>query len=137
LKECQSSVVSWPLSVLNQHRPSWTFKLLSLKQLTTDCKRLTGFLMYERSVTVVNRLGLHARAAAELVRAATAFHSGLRVERADGGGSADAKSILSVLALAAACGTQLRVVCTGPDEREAVEAVCALVESGFGEEVEA
>ena len=72
-----------------------------------------------------------------MVRAATAFHSGLRVERADGGGSADAKSILSVLALAAACGTQLRVVCTGPDEREAVEAVCALVESGLGEEVEA
>ena len=93
--------------------------------------------MYERSVRVVNRLGLHARAAAKLVRAASAFRSGVRVERADGGGSADAKSILSVLALAAARGTELRVAGTGPDEREAVETVCALVETGFGEEVEA
>ena len=93
--------------------------------------------MYERRVTVVNRLGLHARAAAKLVRAAGVFRSSVRLERTDGGASADAKSILSVLALAAARGTELRVVGTGPDEREAVEAVCALVESRFGEEVEA
>jgi phosphotransferase system HPr (HPr) family protein len=93
--------------------------------------------MYERRVTVTNRLGLHARAAAKLVRAAAEFRSGVTLGRADGSASADAKSILSVLALAAARGTELSVAATGGDEREAVEAVCALVESGFGEEVEA
>jgi phosphocarrier protein len=93
--------------------------------------------LVECRVTIVNRLGLHARAAAKLVRAAGAFAATLRLVRVDSGGAADAKSILSVLALAAARGTELRVAGTGPDEREAVEAVCALVESGFGEEVEA
>ena len=91
--------------------------------------------MIERRVTVVNRLGLHARAAARLVRTAGAFKSSIRLERADGGGAADAKSILSVLVLAASRGTQLRVVAEGADEGEALEAVCALFGQGFGEEV--
>jgi phosphocarrier protein HPr len=91
--------------------------------------------MLERRVTVVNRLGLHARAAAKLVRTAGAYRSSIRLERADGGGAADAKSILSVLVLAAARGTELRVVAAGADEQEALEAVCLLFEQGFGEEV--
>ncbi len=91
--------------------------------------------MQENRVTVVNRLGLHARAAAKLVRAAGAFRSAVRLVRADGGASADAKSILSVLVLAASRGTELVVTAEGADEREAVEAVCALFEGGFGEEV--
>jgi phosphotransferase system HPr (HPr) family protein len=91
--------------------------------------------LIERQVTVVNRLGLHARAAAKLVRTAGAFRSSVRLERADGGGAADAKSILSVLVLAAARGTELRVVASGADEQEALEAVCLLFEQGFGEEV--
>ena len=91
--------------------------------------------MIERRVTVVNRLGLHARAAAKLVRTAGAFACAVRLERVDGSGAADAKSILSVLVLAASRGTELRVVADGADEREALAAVCALVEQGFGEEV--
>ena len=90
--------------------------------------------MIERRVTVVNRLGLHARAAAKLVRAAGAFSCAIRLERADGGASADAKSILSVLMLAAARGTELKVAADGADETRAVEAVCELIEGGFGEE---
>ena len=93
--------------------------------------------MQERSVTVVNRLGLHARAAAKLVRAAGAYASSVRLERADGGAAADAKSILSVLMLAAARGTTLRVTAERADETEALGAVCALFESGFGEGVAA
>jgi len=89
--------------------------------------------MAERSVTVVNRLGLHARAAAKLVRAASAFRSSVVLERAGGGARADAKSILSVLLLAAARGTELRVVAEGPDEGAALDAVCGLIEEGFGE----
>ena len=91
--------------------------------------------MIERRITVINRLGLHARAAAKLVRTAGAFRSSVRLVRADGAGAADAKSILSVLVLAASRGTELRVEAEGADEREALDAVCALFEQGFGEEV--
>lgn len=92
--------------------------------------------MVERSVQVVNRLGLHARAAARLVRTASAFQSAIRLEREDSKMSADAKSILSVLMLAASRGTALRVSADGADERDALEAVCALFASGFGENEE-
>ena len=89
--------------------------------------------MLERRVVVTNRLGLHARAAARLVRAASEFDSSIRLVRADGSASADAKSILSVLMLAAARGTELRVIVEGPDEAAALEATCSLFSSGFGE----
>ena len=92
--------------------------------------------MVERSVLVVNRLGLHARAAARLVRTAGAFQSAMRLERFDRTASADAKSILSVLMLAAARGTRLRATAEGADEEAALEAVCELITSGFGEEEE-
>ncbi len=89
--------------------------------------------MVEQQVVVTNRLGLHARAAARLVRTASAFCSTVRLERADRSASADAKSILSVLMLAAARGTPLRATAEGTDEREALGAVCELITSGFGE----
>lgn len=91
--------------------------------------------MLERDVTVRNRLGLHARAAARLVRTASTFDADVRLERADRSASADAKSILSVLLLAAARGTKLRVRIDGADEQQAMEAVCRLFAEGFGEEV--
>lgn len=87
-------------------------------------------------VRVVNRLGLHARAAAQLVRTASGFQSAVRLERADRAGAADAKSILSVLVLAAARGTELRVTADGTDEQAALDAVCRLISSGFGESEE-
>jgi phosphotransferase system HPr (HPr) family protein len=87
----------------------------------------------ECCVQVVNRLGLHARAAAKLVRAANAFQSALRLERTDRRGAADAKSILSVLMLAASRGTELRVTAEGADEKAALGAVCELISGGFGE----
>ncbi|MCA1594668.1 MAG: HPr family phosphocarrier protein [Acidobacteria bacterium] len=89
--------------------------------------------MVERRVTVINRLGLHARAAARLVRTAGAFRCALRLERADRSASADAKSILSVLMLAASRGTELCIVAEGVDEVAALEAMCELITSGFGE----
>jgi phosphocarrier protein HPr len=91
--------------------------------------------MIECQVMIVNRLGLHARAAAKLVRAAGEFRSSVRLERA-GGAFADAKSILSVLMLAAARGTELKVTAEGADEAHAIEAVCRLIADGFGEDVE-
>lgn len=89
--------------------------------------------MMERRVEVINRLGLHARAAARLVRTASAFRSAVRLERADRSAVADAKSILSVLMLAASRGTELRVRADGADEAAALDAVCELITGGFGE----
>lgn len=89
--------------------------------------------MIERRVRVTNRLGLHARAAALLVRTANKFQSALRLERVDQTAAADAKSILSVLMLAAARGTELRATADGADEIDAMNALCELFSNGFGE----
>ncbi|MGH9361120.1 MAG: HPr family phosphocarrier protein [Thermoanaerobaculia bacterium] len=88
--------------------------------------------MVEREVEIVNRLGLHARAAAKLVQTASAFRS--RVLLLTDGEEVDAKSILGLLLLAAAQGTRLRVRCEGPDEEEALAAVAALIANRFEEE---
>ena len=89
--------------------------------------------MVERTVTVVGDLGLHARAAAKLVRVASRFQSNVRLSRVDGGTSANAKSVLSVLMLAANRGTELHATAEGADEEEALQAVSTLFSAGFGE----
>jgi phosphocarrier protein len=88
--------------------------------------------MIERRVAIVNELGLHARAAARLVRTAGEYRS--RVQLVKDGEEADAKSILSVLLLAAAKGTELKLRCEGPDEQQAIDAVSRLIAERFGEE---
>jgi len=87
----------------------------------------------ERNVQVTSRLGLHARAAANLVRVASQFQSSLTLQRLDGNAEADAKSILSILSLAASRGTDLRVVAQGFDEQEALDAVVGLFSRDFDE----
>jgi phosphotransferase system enzyme I (PtsI) len=87
----------------------------------------------EREVKVTSRLGLHARAAANLVRVASRFHSSLILKRLDGSAEADAKSILSILSLAASRGTALKVLASGPDEQEALDAVVGLFSRNFDE----
>jgi len=89
--------------------------------------------MVETTLAIRNELGLHARAAARLVRTATQFQSELRLERLDGSLWADAKSILNVLMLGATGGTELRAIANGDDEAEALAALCGLFENGFGE----
>ena len=89
--------------------------------------------MVEHYLSVTSRLGLHARAAAKLVRVAGEFQSSVKLQRRDGNVSADAKSILSVLMLAATRGTELRLIAEGPDEQEALDAVLALFMTEFGE----
>jgi phosphocarrier protein len=84
-----------------------------------------------RQVTVVNALGLHARAAARFVKVASRFRSQIRVSR--GQQTMDGKSILGLLLLAAARGSQLTITADGPDDAEAVAALAALVERGFEE----
>jgi phosphocarrier protein HPr len=82
-----------------------------------------------RDVTVVNALGLHARAAARFVRLASQFASQVRVTR--GARTMDGKSILGLLLLAAARGSVLTITAEGPDEAEALAALAALAERGF------
>ncbi len=89
--------------------------------------------MPEIKVKIVNDLGLHARAAAQLVRLAATFKSKIILKRMDDAVFADAKSILSVLTLAASRGTVLGVKVEGIDEIEALKAIEDLFVSGFGE----
>jgi phosphocarrier protein len=87
--------------------------------------------MVSREVTIINRLGLHARAAARFVHLATRYQSQVRVGR--DAKVMDGKSIMGILLLAAACGTRLTITANGPDEQDAVSALAHLVETGFGE----
>jgi phosphocarrier protein len=87
--------------------------------------------MVTRTVTVRNALGVHARAAAKFVHTASAYAA--RVSVARGERVVDGKSILGVLLLAAARGTAVTITADGPDEAVVLEALCALVDGGFGE----
>jgi phosphocarrier protein HPr len=88
--------------------------------------------MTSRTVTVVNQLGMHARAAAKFVHLATRFESRVRVARE--GREMDGKSIMGILLLAAARGSSITISADGADERAAVDALVVLVEGGFGED---
>jgi phosphotransferase system HPr (HPr) family protein len=89
--------------------------------------------MVERTLLIKQRLGLHARAAAKLVRVASAFQSQVQLRRLEGDVTADAKSILSVLMLAAGRGTELQASTDGVDEEAAMDAIERLFAEGFGE----
>lgn len=88
--------------------------------------------MTRRTIRLVNRLGLHARAASRLVQVAAGFDSAVWLER--DGRRVNAKSIMGVLMLAAPVGSELILECDGPDEDDAARAVEALVEDRFGED---
>ena len=89
--------------------------------------------MVERTLLIKQRLGLHARAAAKLVRVASTFQSQVHLRRLEGDVTADAKSILSVLMLAAGRGTELQASADGVDEEAAMDAIERLFAEGFGE----
>ena len=87
--------------------------------------------MAERSVQIVNRNGLHARPAAEIVKAAAKFSSDITISRDDL--EVNGKSIMGVMMLAAECGSSILLRASGPDAQEAVSALASLVASRFGE----
>ena len=87
--------------------------------------------MIQREVTLNNVLGLHARAAARFVEVASRFRS--RITLSKDSRSVDAKSILGILMLAGAQGDRLVLSAEGDDEKEALEALSALILSRFGE----
>lgn len=89
-------------------------------------------LTLQKSFTIVNRLGLHARAAAQLVQTANRFSSEVLVEK--DGIEVNGKSIMGILLLAAPKGTQISLTVYGSDETDAMGALANLIEDGFGED---
>jgi phosphocarrier protein HPr len=85
-----------------------------------------------RDVSIPNVLGLHARAAARFVQAASRYRSVVRVSRGDR--TVDGKSIMGILLLAASRGSVLTIIAEGQDAAAAMDDLCALVASGFGED---
>ena len=90
--------------------------------------------MIEKSALVVNKLGIHARAAAKLVGVAGQFRSRLEIEKE--GRRANAKSIMNVMMLAASHGTRVRLFADGEDEEQAMRALLDLFAGGFEEGAE-
>lgn len=88
--------------------------------------------MIEKDIEIINKLGLHARAAAKLVKLTSTF--GSEIELVKDGQNVNAKSIMGVMMLAASRGTQLKIISNGEDEKTALEAVIELINNRFDEE---
>ena len=87
--------------------------------------------MPQREVEIVNKLGLHARASAKLTQVASRYQSEVHIAR--NGRRVNAKSIMGVMMLAAGKGAKVTLETSGPDEDDAMNALCALVADCFGE----
>ena len=87
--------------------------------------------MYKQSVTICNKLGMHARAAAKFVQLASRYESEIKITRESK--EVNGKSIMGVMMLAAEQGSSLLIRAEGADAEEALEALCALVAAGFYE----
>jgi len=87
--------------------------------------------MQKRTVTISNKLGLHARASAKLTQAASKFESGVWISR--NGRRVNAKSIMGVMMLAAGLGSTIELETDGPDEASAIDTIEALFRDKFGE----
>lgn len=87
--------------------------------------------MVKTTTTIVNKLGLHARASAKLTRLAGSFRSDIHMSRS--GRRINAKSIMGVMMLAAGLGSEVEIECHGDDEQAALNALLALIADKFGE----
>jgi phosphocarrier protein len=88
--------------------------------------------MQSQALTIVNRLGLHARAAAKFVSLASQFNSEITLVRNDR--QVNGKSIMGIMMLATGQGANVELRVDGDDEDEAMKALCELIASGFGED---
>lgn len=88
--------------------------------------------MIEREFTINNRLGMHARPAGMFVKEATRFKADILINK--DGLEINGKSIMGLMLLAAECGAKIKVRATGPDEKEAIEALGKLIDRKFDED---
>jgi len=91
--------------------------------------------MVEKTVTVINRMGLHARPSALIVQETKNFKCNIFLQR--GKNRINAKSILGVITMGAPYGAKITIIADGEGEQEAVDIIAALFESGFSEDEEA
>ena len=89
--------------------------------------------MQESTVVVHNKVGLHARPAAMFVQLANKFKSSILIAKTGNDREVNAKSILSILTMAICQGTEIRIRANGEDEEDAVNALCELIETNFGQ----
>lgn len=88
--------------------------------------------MQEKSITIINKLGLHARAAGKLVETTSRFTCDITIEKE--GRNVDGKSIMAMMMLAAGKGTEIHIKTNGDDEIEALDAIIELINNRFGED---
>ena len=105
-------------------------RLVVVKKVSLKLKRL--FTLIHQEVEIINKLGLHARAAAKFVTTASEFKSDIHL--AKGEQQINGKSIMGVMMLAAAKGTKLNLVVEGEDEQQAVDALVELINNRFDDE---
>lgn len=89
--------------------------------------------MYVKETVIINESGLHARPASEFVKCAGKFKSSILIGRAADHTLVNAKSMVMLLTLALSKGTRIKLQAEGPDEKYAVDALIALIDSGFSE----
>ncbi|MCK5091086.1 MAG: HPr family phosphocarrier protein [Gammaproteobacteria bacterium] len=87
--------------------------------------------MIKKEIDIINKLGLHARAAAKFVTLASVFDSDIQLER--NGRKVNGKSIMGVMMLAAAKGSEIELIIDGTDETQAMQSLLELIENRFGE----
>ena len=90
------------------------------------------YCMFVKDVTVQNKVGLHARPATFFIQKANEYKSSIWIEKEER--RVNAKSLLGILSLGIIGGTTIRIIADGSDEREAVDGLVALVDSGFAED---
>ena len=88
--------------------------------------------MIEKQLTIINKLGLHARAAAKLVKLCSSFTADIEMQKEDK--KVNCKSIMGVMMLAASRGSEITLTANGEDETAAINAVCHLIADRFGED---
>lgn len=88
--------------------------------------------MFEQDIEIINKLGLHARAATKFANTANRFSSNVKVQF--GGKAIDGKSIMALMLLAAAKGSQIRLQAEGSDEKDAIAALVSLINNRFDED---
>ena len=89
-------------------------------------------MVVTKELSIINRLGLHARAAAQFVKTANQYSSEITIEKE--GEQVNAKSIMGILMLAAACGSRITVTIDGDDAEKAMTSIEEMVNDGFGED---
>ena len=89
--------------------------------------------MYAKETKIINKSGLHARPASDFVKAAGQFDSKIEIKKVGSDNIANAKSIVFLLSMGLGQGTEVELMAEGLDEKEAVDTLAALIESGFGE----